>query len=177
MARPLNSAQLKALIADELREVRDEHIAAIIRKSLVEPAMTMRPWSPEEPGQEYRCWSVFEDSMGSDANIAYWDGRASRSGPWGLFRMGQPVRSNSIFTEGTHHFFLDAFVQSPAAKRLPIWCVFRQLEGGGFVPVTDPHESEIAEDHGRRARAGSTGDRYWVFDLLRGANYWLWPKS
>lgn len=126
---PIEPAQLLQLVDAELSAVADERVIAQIRSLLVTPLPELRLWDYGEPGQRYECWTVVADTE-SKTSIAYCrDGFGSKC-PWGLLwnecDLDDP-RSSMGMDGSWYTSFLDAYFESRASERLPIWRVFEQI--------------------------------------------------
>ena len=135
----IDAAALKVLIERELERVSDDRIVAFIRRLLVEPDPVPRDWDYGEPGQQFVCWTVLDDSAGSDTGIAYCDQGFGPRCPWGLVSIskGRGAPGGSIgMDSGWLPTFLDAFFESMAATELPHWRVFQRAPDGSLSALT-----------------------------------------
>ena len=104
------SAEVAALLEQQLSLVTDPVMATRIRELLVPPYAVDRPWDYGELGQTYVCWTVLEYRP-SNTGIAYCgDGFAD---PWGLVFLEGPHMSMGM-DSAWFAFFEDAFRHSGA---------------------------------------------------------------
>jgi hypothetical protein len=134
---PIDAETLRTLIARELGHLSDERVKEHIRHLLVEPEAVMRDWDYGNPGEQYLCWTVLNDSD-SNTGIVYCESGFGPRNPWGLVWLGsEDAKHMSMgMDSGWFPTFLDAFFDSFAATRLPIWRVFRTSSSGVRDAIT-----------------------------------------
>ena len=130
-------------IDSELANVSDERVTPHIRRLLVKPYVVLRPWDYGEPDQHYPCWTVLDHSPKSAGGIAYCASGFGPACPWGLVGSADETsgKMGSMgMDSGWFHTFMDAFFESFAATKLPIWRVFKELSDGVRTPLTGEGE-------------------------------------
>ena len=134
---PVDAKILKTLISRELGHLSDDRVKEYVRRLLVEPQPVLRNWDYGEPGEQYLCWTVLNDSV-SNTGIAYCENGFGPRNPWGLVWLeSEDVKQLSMGMDcGWFSTFLDAFFDSFAATRLPIWRVFRTNDAGNRDAIT-----------------------------------------
>jgi hypothetical protein len=142
-----DAAAVKALVERELSNLTDPRVLAFVRSLLVEPRLELRDWDYGEPGQQYPCWIVLDDSAGSDTGIAYCESGFGPKCPWGLLFLeastSEAARYNGMgMDSGWYASFLGAFFESMAATALPIWRVFEGVSGVSWKPIGPEGEWE-----------------------------------
>ena len=139
----VNGDALKSWIEDELATVSDERVTSHIRRLLVEPYLVLRPWDYGEPGQQYPCWTVLDDSPNSSTGIAYCASGFGPKCPWGLVWLGDEgteSRAPMGMDPAWYPTFMGAFFESFGATALPIWRVFKEQSDRVRVPITEEGE-------------------------------------
>jgi hypothetical protein len=135
----MDTPTIAKLIERELGLLSDAQVNAHVRALLVEPRMELRNWDYGDPGQQYPCWIVLDDTTHSNSGIAYCEQGFGPRQPWGLLKMretaGQP--GSMGMDSGWFPAFLDAFFDSFAATRLPIWSVFSIADGALRQALTE----------------------------------------
>ncbi len=149
---------LRGLIQGELATVSDTRVLAHIQGMLVEPYAVLRDWDYGEPGQQYPCWTVLEDSH-SGAGIAYCEYGFGPRTPWGLVSSEDGQQSMGMDC-GWFMTFMEAFFDSFASIELPIWRVFRVEPDGTRVPIADEDAWEPTWDHIYQLRSRDPAVRY-----------------
>lgn len=169
----ISSDWLKLQIETELKTIDDAIVLAFIEARLVEPHVVMRDWDYGAPGQQYPCWTIFEDH-GRDLALVYCDEGFGPQTPWGMVWIGKSGRPPSMGMDtGWHPTFVEAFLDSLIATELPIWRVYQRNEDGKFEPITPPGEWDATWMSRNRLAAGPEDARYWVLDSLRDLNQWI----
>jgi hypothetical protein len=97
----------------------------------------MRDWDYGKPGQQYPCWTVLAHKA-SDTAIVYCEQGFGPESPWGLVSLaGTEIGMDCSWFPS----FAEAYFDSFAAADLPIWRVFKRIEGATFPGVPLTHES------------------------------------
>lgn len=130
----INATMLRTLIERELRGVSDSRVIQYIRDGLIDPRVILGQWDYGEPGQKYPCWVVFDDAR-SEGAISYCEFGFGPRCPWGLFGPEDQHLSMGM-DSGWFTRFMDAFFESVAATKLPIWRVFSVEPNGARTPLT-----------------------------------------
>jgi hypothetical protein len=139
----VDAEKLNEFVKRELAAVSDAHVVEHIRELLVSPNIVLRDWDYGPPGQQYPCWIVLNDTEGSDTAIGYCEYGFGPRCPWGLLYCGDNPRNQSMgMDSGWFPTFLEAFFNSFAAARLPIWRVFKVARDGTRTPLTDEGPSQ-----------------------------------
>jgi hypothetical protein len=135
----IDGDKLQALVERELAGLLDERVVEHIRGLLVEPHVVLRIWDYGEPGQQYPCWIVLQDTTRRQGGaIAYCEYGFGPCCPWGLISLGDEEKYDHMGTDsGWFRTFLDAFFDSFAATELPIWRVFKTAPDGTRTPLTE----------------------------------------
>jgi len=166
----INSEALTAWIEGELARVPDERVTSYIRQLLVEPSIVLRSWDYGEPGQQYLCWTVLDDTPHSDTCIAYCASGFGPRCPWGLVWGGDDIsgsRTSMGMDSGWFATFMEAFFDSFAATALPIWRVFKEQPGGLMTPITEEGEWNATWRQRDVIQAGDPASRYHVDHSVR----------
>ncbi len=159
----IDSIALKARIEGELANVSDERVTSHIRRLLVEPNLVLRPWDYGEPGQQYPCWTVLDDTAHSGTGIAYCASGFGPKCPWGLVWLGDDMgdkRASMGMDSGWFPTFMDAFFDSFAATELPIWRVFKERSERVRTPITGEGEWDVTWRRRDEIQASDAASRY-----------------
>ncbi len=132
----IDADTLKGLIGQELNNLLDVRVTAHIQSLLVEPRAELRDWDYGEPGEQYPCWITLADN-GSNIAIAYCESGFGPRNPWGLLWLESREHMSMGMDSAWHSTFLDAYFDSLAATKLPIWRVFKKEATGVWEPVSD----------------------------------------
>jgi hypothetical protein len=169
----ITSNSLRAMIEAELRALNDAAALPFIKERLIEPRVVMREWDYGAPGQQYPCWTIFEDRAW-DLAIVYCEEGFGPQRPWGMVWIGNSGRPTSMgMDSGWYPTFVGAFLDSQVATELPIWRVYRRDDFGAFEAITRPGEWGAAWEICNESRENPKDARYWVLDSLRDPNQWL----
>ena len=135
---PINARTLNDIVGRELATVTDARVVAHIQELLVSPNVVLRDWDYGSPGQQYPCWIVLNDAEHSDTAIGYCEYGFGPRCPWGLLHYADDPQHQSMgMDSGWFPTFLEAFFDSFAATRLPIWRIFKAAGDGTRTPLTD----------------------------------------
>jgi hypothetical protein len=158
---PIDAAALKAQIAHELERLSDALVKCHIRSLLVEPKPVLLDWDYGKPGEQFLCWVVLDDSA-SRTGIAYCESGFGPRDPWGLVWLGsEDGKHGSIGMDSAwFRIFLDAYFESFAATRVPIWRVFRTNTSGVREPITNESTWKAAWERVIEFRATDLSSRY-----------------
>ena len=137
----IDADTLKGLIGQELKNLLDVRVTAHIQLCWLSPA-ELRDWDYGEPGEQYPCWITLADN-GSNIAIAYCESGFGPRNPWGLLWLESREYVSMGMDSAWHSTFLDAYFNSLAATKLPIWRVFKKEATGVWEPVSH-------EDSGRQ---------------------------
>lgn len=105
-----------------------------IERLLIEPKPIMRAWDYGEPGEEYLCWNVLEDSA-TKAAIAYCEQGFGPGCPWGLVNPSSETPHSIGEDCAWYPTFLRAVFESWVVAALPIWRVFKKNMSTGDVEI------------------------------------------
>ena len=86
---PLSRADVEALVAAELRAIRDPAVLPALRALLITPYVVRREWDYGEPNDAFDCWTIAEHRP-SNTGIAYSDQGFGPEDPWGLVGLSGP---------------------------------------------------------------------------------------
>ena len=158
---PVDAETLKTLIARELGCLSDDGVKECIRRLLVEPEPVLRNWDYGKPGEQYLCWTVLDDSNSNTGIVYCKDGFGPRD-PWGLvwLRSEDVTHMSMGMDSGWFSTFLDAFFDSFAAARLPIWRVFRTDSSDIRDAITSEGTSEATWRRVTECRQADPVSRY-----------------
>lgn len=159
----INGDTLKSWIEGELANVSDERVTSHIRRLLVEPHLVFRLWDYGEPGQQYPCWTVLDDSSNSSTGIAYCASGFGPKCPWGLVWLGdERVKSQAPMGMDSSWYptFMGAFFESFGSTVLPIWRVFKEQPDGVRVPITEEGEWDATWQRRDDIQASDPASRY-----------------
>jgi hypothetical protein len=154
----IESATLKALIAEELGSLSDARVLEHIRPMLVEPHPVVLSWD-YEVGRKFPCWIVLRD-FDSGAEIGYCEHGFGPRCPWGL--VSSAPDSSMGMDSGWYSIFLDAFFESFAVCALPIWKVYKQERDGRRSFLTGELEWDDAWKRVKDLRGGKLFGGYGV---------------
>ncbi|MGR4865611.1 hypothetical protein [Caulobacter sp. LARHSG274] len=130
----------KSLIERELEVVADPRVLTAIRALMVEPTPVMRGWDYGEPDQQFECWTVLDDTQGSETVIVYCEEGFGPSMPWGLVSAGTDDKgapASMGMDCGWFPTLLEAFYDSLPATQLPIWRVYEWADDGSTFAISD----------------------------------------
>jgi hypothetical protein len=135
---PADADTLKGLIDRELKRLSDARVLAQVRALLVEPKAILRDWDYGQPGEQFACWAVLNDTD-SNTGIAYCENGFGPRNPWGLVWLGSDEHRYLSMGSDSSWFptFLDAYFDSAAAARLPIWRITKTSSSAAREPITD----------------------------------------
>ena len=131
---------LKPLIERELAVVGDPRVLTAIHALLVEPNPVMRRWDYGEPDQQFECWTILDDTKGSETAIVYCEEGFGPSMPWGLVSTGiddKGCLASMGMDCGWFSTLSEAFYESVAATRLPIWRVYEFANDSSTFAISD----------------------------------------
>jgi hypothetical protein len=158
---PVDADALKTLVDHELVLLSDARVTAHIRALLVEPKAVLCDWDYGKPGEQFLCWVVLSDAD-SNTGIAYCENGFGPRNPWGLMWLGsgENERMSMGMDSGWFSTFLDAYFESAAAARLPIWRVTKIGSSGIREPVTDENSWETTWERVAECRKADPTSRY-----------------
>jgi hypothetical protein len=167
----MDAQTLKTLIDHELKKVVDPRALAAVRNLLIEPKSVMRGWDYGEPDQWFECWTVLDDTAGSETVISFCDQGFGPRMPWGLMwsRQNEAVPTSMGMDSGWFSTLAEAFYDSPPATRLPIWRVYEFADNHSTFAVSDEGDWDWAWAHCETLRGEHPTARYLVDSLPRGA--------
>ena len=125
----MDPTAVKALIDAELAAIADARVTDFIRRLLVEPTVSDRLWDFADAWEDVRlpCWTVLDDPV-SRSGVAYC-AAGGPPGPWGLVAThGTGSDSMGAYTSW-FPTLAEAFANSVAATRLPIWRIYAASGG------------------------------------------------
>jgi|SRR6185437_2325232 hypothetical protein len=135
---PIDAERLNKLVKHELAGLSDTRVIEHINALLVSPKLVLRDWDYGTPGQQYPCWVVLDDVGYSDTTIGYCEFGFGPRCPWGLLYFGEESKHQSMGMDSAWFpTFLEAFFESRAATRLPIWKGFKITLDGARTAMTD----------------------------------------
>jgi hypothetical protein len=153
----MDANTLKPLIERELAVVADPRVLTAIRALLVEPKPVMWGWDYGEPDQQFECWTVLDDARGSETAIVYCEEGFGPSMPWGLVWTGTDEKgapASMGMDSGWFSTLTEAFLDSAAATRLPIWRVYEFADDGSTFAISEESDWDpawaLCEDLRRR---------------------------
>jgi hypothetical protein len=158
---PIDAETLKAMIDHELERLSDTRVKEHIRPLLVDPKPVLRNWDYGKPGEQYVCWAVLNDSD-SNTGVAYCENGFGPRSPWGLVWLGSDDEKHMSMGMDSGWFptFLDAYFDSFAATRLPIWRVFRTDTSGVRHAITGEGAWEATWERVAECREEDPASRY-----------------
>jgi hypothetical protein len=164
----VDASMLKSLIQAELAGVSDQRVVDHIRSLLVEPEIVLRAWDYGQPGQTFPCWTVLDDSAGSDSGVAYCEDGFGPRCPWGLVFLGDDRlgKSSIGMDSGWFPTFMEAYFNSFAATAMPIWRVFEMDGGRPSTALTDELAWDVAWQRCEILRLGNPSAAYMVHTPL-----------
>ena len=120
--------EVTQLVQAELGKVTLPEIVEAIQPLLITPQMHMRNWDYGASGEAFPCWTILEHKE-SGTDIVYSDFGFGPTSPWGL--VFSPVRHNWFgMDSGWFNTLEEAFCESAAATRLPVWNLIKRFPNG-----------------------------------------------
>jgi hypothetical protein len=140
----MNAETLAALIERELEAISDPRVVAHARELLVEPRPIPRDWDYGEPGQQYVCWTVVDDSRLSGVSIAYCEEGFGPAMPWGLVWDNEDngTGRGSIGQDSGWFPTLREAIYDSVASAVPVWRIYKEAPDGSTLAISEEMDWE-----------------------------------
>jgi hypothetical protein len=117
----MTTADVEALVRDDMRVLSDARVLAHVSSLLLTPPRPQRVWVPRYSGEVYEGFLVLSHPSG--AAVAYSPRDYDLAVPWGLVGTPNEPPSAATWCYDWYPRFLDVYFESLASTDLAIWRV------------------------------------------------------